>query len=146
VPTKLVSRRSMSRTRLLSALPRNAVISCRRSVSLRGRKSIRSYSLPLKVTVAQTSQSAFGCQFRQEKVNAAIDPFFLRVYSEKLLTARDEVTNVPPFQHHRHLVSGFRQRDVHGEGRSVTAGDHFESHAGLLQVETFQLFRVQLNC
>src|SRR5439155_18792097 len=37
---KLVSRRSMRMQRSCSALPRNAVISCRRSVSLSGRKSI----------------------------------------------------------------------------------------------------------
>src|SRR5260370_42160175 len=81
VPAKLVSRRSIRIAWLLSALPRRAVTSWRRSVSLRGRKSIdvllRSRKGPLtSPSVGKAigaASSILGGQLGQEQVDALVD-------------------------------------------------------------------------
>src|SRR5262245_43044772 len=82
LPRKLVSRRYMRITRSLSTLPRNELISCRRSVSVSGRKSIRpspfqnrNSLLPQGRLSASCSSTwvALGRELGQQEINAPVD-------------------------------------------------------------------------
>src|ERR1700691_2011279 len=100
VPRKLVSRRSMRMARLPSALPRSELISCRRSTSLSGRKSIDvllSRYRPARPPKDGRNHdlSRQSRQFSQQKVDALIDACFRDVGRHYLAAA---------FQHIRDLV------------------------------------------
>src|SRR5690348_14100065 len=107
VPAKLVSRRSIRIARLLSALPRRAVTSWRRSVSLRGRKSIDVLLLSKKGPVISPSvgkalgaASVLGGQLGQEEINALVDAARRTIDGEHLAPTEDIIPDIlRPEQH-----------------------------------------------
>src|SRR5438132_13852845 len=90
-PRKLVSRRSMRMARSLSALPRNAVISCRRSVSFKGRKSI---DVLLSRVPEKHHRSRLRCQFRKQEVNALVHSVLVGISRQELLSAAHVIANL----------------------------------------------------
>src|SRR5437763_7392589 len=98
VVRKLVSRRSMRMAVPRSAFPRKAVISERRSVSLRGRKSmIVSPFLARNRTEPKTDLVAGG-KLGQKQVKPLIDPDFADVGGERFAVVDQIVPNLFPFQ------------------------------------------------
>src|SRR6516225_5192379 len=86
VPAKEVSRRSVRMARSPSALPRRALISCCRSLSLSGRKSI-AFSLPFEITWAifqtpRLEDSPWGLQFSQTP-GQVFEPWGLALFSRE---------------------------------------------------------------
>src|SRR6516162_45066 len=77
VPAKEVSRRSIRMARSLSALLRRALISWRRSVSLRGRKSMETSPSQIEKTLPRMGNrnprvSGPGRQLGEQEVDAAV--------------------------------------------------------------------------
>src|SRR3954454_23825529 len=90
VPAKLVVRRSMRMARSLSALPRKALMSWRRSTSLRGRKSMallpsgeKETGLPKPLTLSR--------EFREEQIHATIQPLLFGVHAQHIIAPQQEV-------------------------------------------------------
>src|ERR1700733_7088331 len=92
-PWNVVSRRSIRMARSLSALPRRALISARRSVSLRGRKSMVAL-LPDQKNPgrarARPPRSGPGRQLGEQQVHPAVETSVGVVHLEDLALA-DEV-------------------------------------------------------
>src|SRR5580692_3155615 len=100
-PAKLVSRRFRRMARSLSALPRRALMSCRRSRSFRGRKSMD--STPLRETkktrrlrpAAEILSPSFAAgQLREKPVHAAVHPVVVDIDRERLAAAQDAVEDL----------------------------------------------------
>src|SRR5947209_5953781 len=93
VPTNDVLRRSSRMARSLSALPRSALMSWRRSVSFRGRKSMD--VLPsVKKAKRKSRWLARGRQLCQNEVNAAIHLGFLHVNLQQVTVADQVVAHL----------------------------------------------------
>src|SRR5262249_42004138 len=101
VPAKEVSRRFMRMARALSAVPRSALISCRRSVSLRGRKSM--VDSPLRGTrrtirLRSGPESAHPLrtagQFREQQVHAAVHVVVVQADGQQVVAPHDEVADL----------------------------------------------------
>src|SRR6516225_11486089 len=107
VPRKLVSRRSMRMARSLSALPRNALMSCRRSVSLRGRKSMD--VLPSENGTTKTGWLARGRQLRQDEVDATVYLGLVRLNLEQLPLAHQVVAHLFILHDQAEPLAGPRQ-------------------------------------
>src|SRR5438552_3185012 len=103
VPMKLVSRRSISRAVVESALPRNAPMSCCRSVLVSGRKSMMNSSLENEnetyhqpdsaatIGTRAVSSIAVAGQLGQQLVDAAVDPWLVQVGRQRLAVPQQEI-------------------------------------------------------
>src|SRR5436305_13510241 len=102
VPAKLVSRRSIRMVRLLSALPRRAWISCLRSVSLRGRKSIGdssyrkgTYNFPsVGKSFPGVRLSDLGGQLGHQEIDSLVDALRRAVDGKDLSPTKHVVTDI----------------------------------------------------
>src|SRR6516164_3155917 len=140
VPAKLVSRRSIRMARSLSALPRNAPISCRRSVSLRGRKSI-DVLLPEKRTTtacvplglarrsAGKAHSTLCRQLGQQEIDATVDAFIEAVGLQEIAAAEQEVVDLLLRKSDTQGVARFGQGDVNDQPGPMLARHDFKRHA-----------------
>src|SRR4051812_40068631 len=104
--------------RSLSALPRRALINCRRSVSLSGRKSIDVLLPENRASGIGTagnrasSPSLVGCQRREQLVHSAVHSFFRNVGGEQLAIAD-------------HIVPGLLSPDNYTDSSARFCQGHF---------------------
>src|SRR6516165_2750267 len=98
VPRKLVSRRSIRMARSLSALPRKALTSCRRSRSLRGRKSM-AYSF-LRKKRTRDLDSGPGRQLGRQQEHGPVHRLLAGIDLEQVAGPFDVITDLlRPHQH-----------------------------------------------
>src|SRR6516225_8707623 len=157
VPRKLVSRRSMRMARSLSALPRKALINCRRSVSLRGRKSMDSspsqYEAPSTAEGVDKIRRPQGRhthlrprrQLREQQVNPSVHAVVVVLDFEQFPATDEIVTHLLGPDQHLNGIAGFGKRQGKEQTRPPLVGNHLEAHPRLLTVKTVDALGVELQ-